>query len=215
MSSSVRASGLKTHSRGPRSPYAMKRDVRPRPMLAPSRCHPTLHTAPPAPTMCCRTEPSSASHSQMSSSFPPVEATVIPSGEKTDEYTVFVCSPNVDRRIPSERRHTEASGEPGPKPVVVARRDPSPSKATLSTSLDCFSKVLSYSPVVPSHSRTVLSSLPDAIWSPSGAYATHPTSAPCPSMTRMHLPVVVSHNRRVPSRLAVTRHAPVGEKAIP
>ena len=68
------------------------------------------------------------------------------------------------------------------------------------------------SPVSTSHSRTVLSLLPDASRRPSGLKHTEITPRPCPSSILTHSPVSASHSRTVLSLLPDATNRPSGLK---
>ena len=61
-----------------------------------------------------------------------------------------------------------------------------------------------------SHSRTALSSLPDATSRPSGLKHTDFTQSPCPSSVLTHAPVSTSHSRTVLSVLPDANNCPSG-----
>ena len=69
-----------------------------------------------------------------------------------------------------------------------------------------------HAPVSTSHSRTVLSRLPDASSRPSGLKHTEVTISPCPSSVLTHAPVSTSHSRTVVSMLPDATNRPSGLK---
>ena len=80
------------------------------------------------------------------------------------------------------------------------------------TTLRCPSSVLTHAPVSTSHSRTVLSWLPEASCFPSGLKHTDLTQSPCPSSVLTHAPVSTSHSRTVLSALPDATSRPSGLK---